>query len=745
MALLEDESISEIFVGGDGRVEVRRGASRDALDFPRLEHREVARLARKLAEDLGGALTPSCRSLSGDLPSGLQVQVVSKHGAPGGPLIIMRRPPLVTATIAELAEQDRIDPLAAEVIDRGIRSELSMVFVGPRGTGKTTLFAAAVESWARTARVALLGPALRWPDGVPDTVIPLHRDVGVDAAVGLGAACIAVDEPSSDVLASLLLLGRPFVATIEAGSMAAGLRRLIAHVLYARSGMAFGGAESLAASALDLVVETGPDRRILTFGEPQVWARELAVRTLGKRDDDGAMQLQLRGSSLVRRLGALADPLIEDDDPELAPPVSTPHETGAVAAPMLGAALVRGASDVGELRPEDLLSGSFVDELQEDHLEPEVEAVEPEAPLAVDDEHDAPEEVEEATRAEIPGVEDDDDDDDDGMATSESRRVSKLHRPMVDLASAEFHEPVVDLSQPAELPLAVVRPVSLATDVMADVDLLRRSAPERTPTEIGESVPRTVESQPALHDASEHENEDEPRVPLSPFEPSGPLGSGGRMGPENAAIAGAATIGFDLDDVTRQAGEDEMVSSGGLKMDDALSAALADAVADADAHPERASSYEEARDAFVRMTEGRDDDDGDDALADAALADHGLADDEAEDDDRPFDEETPFSSLVEEEEPDEINQTLVLAPDATGVLANPFDGSEVEPLSADSLVDDDDDEFDEDFDRELTMDAPLADAFGLDEAPTTEGVRSDPPSSDGSRVRRRPRSKRVRR
>lgn len=751
------QGVREIFVSASGRTQLTTDEGLELADA-RLDEAGVVELAEAIATALGVDLETTGGLAMGAISAGVRASVAVEPASANGPVINVTVDPPMPVSIDAA---DRSHPEALQLLLRAVDARMSIVLAGPRGSGRTTIAGALAASWG--ARIALIGPKMRPTEAAPPDllVLPQHS---VDAAVALGADCLVVDDPTSEDWAALLLCGRPFVATIEAATMGGGLRRALAHVLYARAGMAFSGAEALVASSLDLVVELH-EGRIAAVGEPQIWARELGLRTIARETDDG-FELSVGGSGLAKRLG-----FDGGGDPRSGAVVQIRSESSVLQSPSLGSAVVaRPPSLTEDERPEALAANTHADdedtsfgaeadlsgdlslelsglvlapdfeeddpadeltmEAADDPLEPAAAASADDLPGAWDTieqpvAHEADESVEAVQAAEddpfaatnaqinVGALDFIDDSSPLGSATRDDIEVDERpssHTPRPRRVST-LHEALMPPARPP------ARSVSLATDLLAAAEL-GRTAPERQATELGDELIPTA----------------------GPGDPIGPplltpqdVRAGpdeGTLGPKakpalvrnfsaaEIAIAKADTRGFDLHGTVDPVEEPTIAPDVG---GDALSRAHGVAPEPEDYSGDQSATAYGIEDVPelntsmqpVLQPDRLDADDGEGFEASDLDDDLGDVDE--------FDEETPFSSLVdpddepqdllpsggdlandmdlEDDELEEVDgdcKTMILPAGTTaGVLARPDDVEDDELSEAEIL------------DRDLTVDAPL--------------------------------------
>src|SRR5262249_22342902 len=130
---------------------------------------------------------------------------------------------------------------------------------------------ALIREWSKQRKVAVFdaqqGPLAS--SGFGHCV--LDPALGIKEAVSVGADAIAVDGADVTLWRELLVLGRPFIATIEAPDAQTALGRVVARVLAADGSASRTAAEAIAESSVDLVLELVRDKesmRLRAIFEP---------------------------------------------------------------------------------------------------------------------------------------------------------------------------------------------------------------------------------------------------------------------------------------------------------------------------------------------------------------------------------------------------------------------------------------------------------------------------------------------
>jgi pilus assembly protein CpaF len=140
--LLNDPSITEVIANGPAEVWVeRRGRlQRAALRFD--DEGALRDACVRLAARAGRRLDDAQPMVDARLADGSRLNVVLPPLAPDGPLLTLRRFTPRPFTLAELVDLGSLTEADADLLDRSVRSRLSIVISGGTSSGKTSLLGA---------------------------------------------------------------------------------------------------------------------------------------------------------------------------------------------------------------------------------------------------------------------------------------------------------------------------------------------------------------------------------------------------------------------------------------------------------------------------------------------------------------------------------------------------------------------------------------------------------------------------
>lgn len=375
---LEDKTVTEVIVAGPGRVLVSRGGAAFPVELELPETR-IRALSERLARALGPGKSERAELCTGRLGE-LLVTLVGASRGPRCPLIRVTRPSGRLDSLEALEARGELDPSTRASLEAAVAKRRGIVVLGPRVARTLDYLSALVRAWPSGQRVAILG------DGPIDRAPLVLEADAVAAAAALGADVIVAAEPSPAVLSELLLLGRPFLVSLEIADQDAALTRVLALALAGHPTWSRAAAEALLESVVGHLLVLGPSGEV-----PRGWWSLV--------HQDGALKLRSEAGSL--RPGSSRPPSLPRPNPSEvrpAPPASgrpsvsssrpRPEPTASrrpssrppshrpssaeVAAsalerpgsnPALSSALASGAAtpeDISEILPQNLLSTSFV-------------------------------------------------------------------------------------------------------------------------------------------------------------------------------------------------------------------------------------------------------------------------------------------------------------------------------------------------------------------------------------------------
>ena len=155
---LDDETVTDVLVNGDGSVWLDRGAGLERSDVSLSDAGSARRLAVRLAGLAGRRLDESQPWVDGLLPGGLRLHAMLPPLVDGGAHVSLRVPRVRSDGLAALRERGMFDEPMSGVLRALVARRCSFLVTGGTGCGKTTVLAAmlarcrpaSASSWSRT-------------------------------------------------------------------------------------------------------------------------------------------------------------------------------------------------------------------------------------------------------------------------------------------------------------------------------------------------------------------------------------------------------------------------------------------------------------------------------------------------------------------------------------------------------------------------------------------------------------------
>ena len=140
--LLEEPSVSEVLINGPERVFVERNGQLERTGCRFAGSTEILAALRSAAQYGGEDLDERARFVEFALPDGARVWAVLPPLACDGPLVRIRRPTSVHASLSALSRLGALPRHAADLLSSRVEAGSNVVVTGRRRCGKTTLLAA---------------------------------------------------------------------------------------------------------------------------------------------------------------------------------------------------------------------------------------------------------------------------------------------------------------------------------------------------------------------------------------------------------------------------------------------------------------------------------------------------------------------------------------------------------------------------------------------------------------------------
>jgi pilus assembly protein CpaF len=167
--LLDDVSVTDVLVNGDGSVWLDRGAGLHRCVERLTDGEAVRRLAVRLAGLAGRRLDESQPWVDGLLPAGIRLHAVLPPISDGAH-VSLRVPRRAGATLSELQAAGMFDARVGDVLRALVERRVSCVISGGTGTGKTTLLGALLAAVPPQDRIVLVEDVRELPLGQPHVV-----------------------------------------------------------------------------------------------------------------------------------------------------------------------------------------------------------------------------------------------------------------------------------------------------------------------------------------------------------------------------------------------------------------------------------------------------------------------------------------------------------------------------------------------------------------------------------------------
>jgi pilus assembly protein CpaF len=141
-ALLNDPSITEVIANGPAEIWIERRGRLQRAAFRFDDASALRDACVRLAARAGRRLDDAQPMVDARLADGSRLNVVLPPLAPDGPLLTLRRFTPRPFTLTELVELGSLSEADAELLERCVRSRLSIVISGGTSSGKTSLLGA---------------------------------------------------------------------------------------------------------------------------------------------------------------------------------------------------------------------------------------------------------------------------------------------------------------------------------------------------------------------------------------------------------------------------------------------------------------------------------------------------------------------------------------------------------------------------------------------------------------------------
>lgn len=272
-ALLDDESVEEIWINEPSRVFVARGG-RHELTSLILTSEQVRELVERMLSSSGRRLDISQPFVDAMLPGGHRLHVVLEGISRSFAAVNIRKFIAAAHSLTDLVTLGSLDAQSAEFLDASVRAGLNIVVSGGTQAGKTTLLNCLAASIPGSQRLVSVEEVFELKTGHPDWVAMQTRQAGLEGtgtidlrmlvkeALRMRPSRIIVGEVRAAECLDLLLAlnaGLPGMASIHANSARQALVKMCTLPLLAGENIGSRFVVPTVAASVDLVVHTGLD------------------------------------------------------------------------------------------------------------------------------------------------------------------------------------------------------------------------------------------------------------------------------------------------------------------------------------------------------------------------------------------------------------------------------------------------------------------------------------------------------
>jgi pilus assembly protein CpaF len=186
VALVRDESVTDVFVNPGGAVWADRGSGAEpvaGMIVPPAEARDLAVRLIAAGDRHLDELTPA---MDVRLGSGIRVHAVLPPVSPGGAVISIRLPRARPFSIDELDAKGFFGAFGASRIRDLVRRRVNLLVTGAGGSGKTTLLGALLSAASPEERIVLVEDVAELRVAHPHVVALEARQANLDGAGAIG-------------------------------------------------------------------------------------------------------------------------------------------------------------------------------------------------------------------------------------------------------------------------------------------------------------------------------------------------------------------------------------------------------------------------------------------------------------------------------------------------------------------------------------------------------------------------------
>lgn len=272
-ALLDDDTVEEVWINEPARVFVARGGQHE-LTSVILTDEQVRELVERMLSSSGRRLDISSPFVDAMLPGGHRLHVVLNGISRGFAAVNIRKFIAAAHSLADLVTLGTLDAPAAAFLEASVRAGLNVIVSGGTQAGKTTLLNCLAASIPGTQRLISVEEVFELQCGHPDWVAMQTRQAGLEGtgtielrmlvkeALRMRPSRIIVGEVRAAECLDLLLAlnsGLPGMASIHANSARQALVKMCTLPLLAGDNIGSRFVVPSVAASVDLVIHTGLD------------------------------------------------------------------------------------------------------------------------------------------------------------------------------------------------------------------------------------------------------------------------------------------------------------------------------------------------------------------------------------------------------------------------------------------------------------------------------------------------------
>lgn len=272
-ALLDDDTVEEVWINEPSRVFVARGGQHE-LTSVILTDEQVRELIERMLSSSGRRLDISSPFVDAMLPGGHRLHVVLSGISRGFAAVNIRKFIAAAHSLDDLVTLGTLDAPAAAFLEASVRAGLNVIVSGGTQAGKTTLLNCLAASIPGTQRLISVEEVFELQCGHPDWVAMQTRQAGLEGtgtidlrmlvkeALRMRPSRIIVGEVRAAECLDLLLAlnsGLPGMASIHANSARQALVKMCTLPLLAGDNIGSRFVVPSVAASVDLVVHTGLD------------------------------------------------------------------------------------------------------------------------------------------------------------------------------------------------------------------------------------------------------------------------------------------------------------------------------------------------------------------------------------------------------------------------------------------------------------------------------------------------------